>query len=474
MGQNFVNYRKKTRRVSLLVSFFLALGVGAAVLAGIILAFKYYGRPVEVLHYIIAVCAVFISFPLFVLVLTPSDKRLAKRLDDEHHLNEKVRTMVEFKDSADPFAELQREDADEKLGKIKFTPWRKKSLISMILVLVISSASLLTAFIVPGRADYVEPEKPLTEFDKQWILTELSDLIDTVEKSLISDPLKEQTLEELVSLKDFVSGHDYLSEMNLQAIKSVIKINGALKNENTALLIGEKLSECKNTTLKELGSELLKLNGTNVQKKIVQLMNELDGANKEEVSFVADEITAAIESSGADTASPFTALMKNLASALHGYSNDSLSSVEDAFGNVKTEAMNQTMIQNINKMITGTVISRLSSLFGITANDLIEAGADEDIDINPPSVLPPEDDGDEGKDENDQIGSGGIGTGDRIYGSNDMIYNPYTDEYVPYGEVFDEYNNKVLQMVEDGRIPQDFEEFIKEYFRGLSDYTPEE
>ncbi len=475
MEKNFARLKRKTRIVSVLLSLLLGLGVGAAVFAGMMLARKLSAEPLPFLHDIYAVCAAVLTVPLFLFILIPSDKRFAGRLDREHRLQEKVRTMVEFRKSEDAFAVIQREDADEKLGKIPFSPWRKKQLLCVLLVLVIAASFLMTAFVLPERESEGPVEPPLGEFDKQWILAELSAIRSTVEKSLIADPLKEKTLGEIASLSAFVEAHEYLSEMKIEAIKTVLRTDEALDDENTALLIGEKLSLCTNETLKTLGAELLKLNGTGVQKKLAELNEVLQDTDPTELYFVADELSAAVEGSGADTASPLFALLKNLAAALHGCSSSDASEVDAAFGTVKTEAMNQVMIQNINKRVIETVISRLCSLFGITAADLIQAGADEDISVTPPSAeLPDEEGGDEDEDyENEEIGSGGIGTGDRVYGSNDMIYNPYTNEYVPYGQLFDEYNNRVLQMIEDGRIPPDFEEFTKEYFRSLSEYHPE-
>ncbi len=474
MGKNFLKFKKKTRLASAVVSVILGLSIGAAVLACLIFSFKLAGRPPEPLFYIISGSVAVVAAAMFIIILIPSDKRLARRLDREHSLNEKVSTMVEFRESSDPFAVLQREDADEKLGRVKFSPWRKKQVISMLLVFVLSAAALTSAFIVPTKGEYIEPERPLTEFDKKFILAELSDIISYVDKSLMADTLKDPILAELNALYEFVGAHEYLSEMKLEAIRSVIAVNREARRENTALLIGARLAECQNELLSDLGVELSALNGTGVQKAIGELMNGIGSRPRDEASLVADELIAAINSSGADETSNFTVMMKNLASAIRGYSNNSISSAEEAFGTVKTDAYNEIMLQSFNKAVVQSVISRLCTLFGITENDLFEADADEDIEITPPSVLQPGDVGpDDEDDPNKDISSGGIGSGDRVYGSNDMIYNPYTNDYVPYGQVLDEYNNKVIQMLNDGVIPPDFTEFMSEYFRNLSDYKPE-
>ncbi len=475
MGKNFARLRKKTRLVSALLAVLAGLGIGIVVLAGSMLVMKSTATSIGFLNYIFAACAMLVSVPLFLVGLLPSDKCLAKRLDEEHNLHEKTRTMIALRDESDPFAVLQREDADEKLGTIKYSPWRRGPVVTVAVIVVLSLALLITALVIPSRTEEQPPEVPMTAFDKQFLLLELSELIKDVEESLVAEPLKNKTLDALVSLRSFVETHEYTSEMKLEAIKTVLVIDAALEDENTALPIGKELAACATAALAELGAELSKLNGTGVQKKLGQLGDTLTGIPVETVRFVADELLNAIEVSGADIASPLTALLKNLEAALRGCANSNASTIDGAFGTAEADVSYEVMAQNLNRLNTETVVSRLCNLFGITRDDLVNAGADEDITVTPPAQRPPDEETDEGEDnEKDEIGSGGIGSGDRVYGSNDMIYNPYTNEYVPYGQLFDEYNNRVLQMMEDGRIPPSFEAFTKEYFRSLSEYQPEE
>ncbi len=473
MGQNFKKCKKQTRIVSLVVASVISLGVGAATLGAFILAFKLLGTQIPIYSYIIAAIAFSISFVVFALLLVPGDRRLAKRLDNEHGLHEKISTMVEFQNSDEPFARLQREDADEKLGRVKFSPWRKKQLVSMILVFVFSFAIFTTSIIVPSATEQLPPEPPLSQFDKEWILAELSDIISSVEKSIVEDSLKASALTELKSLAAFVREHEYLSEMKMRAVKTVIAVSRNLSSTNSAQQIGVALASCRDENVRALGDAFSKLNGNSVQKSITSLMNSMKSMTRDEVGSVADEMNAALSASGADTETPLYVMFKNFVSALYGYSNSGISLIEDAFGTIKNDALTETMQQNLNKLIIQTAISRVCTLFGITSLDLAESGADEDVSTELPTPPATEDEGEDKEDPDQVIGSGGIGSGDRVYGSNDYIYNPYTNTYVPYGEVFDEYNNRILQSIQDGIIPPDFEEFTKEYFKSLSAYNPE-
>ncbi len=466
MGNNFASAKKKTRLSVIILSMILGITVGAIGLAVPLLVLKLLGKLIPVWLYIIAGSLIPIAALISYLFIMPSDQRLAKSIDEDHALNEKMRTMVEFRNSNNAFALLQREDADEKFGKIKFSPWRKKQLITILVLFIVSIALLVTAFVLPGR-DNTEPEKPLTEFDKQWIIAELSNVVATVEKSDIEPLLKTETLNELKQLISFVETHDYLSEMKLAAINAVINIEKSLKNTNSAPMLSEKLSLCTTKDLKDLGTELSKFNGNGVQKKI----NALKASSKENMSFIADELSAAISSSGANASSELVVILNNLVSSMRGYVNGTVSSIDDVFGTSAFDSMDQVMLQSFNKMTIQNAKANVCKLFGITEKDLVESGADDDIDISSPGIPPSEVvTPDDEKEENPELGTGGIGTGDRIYGSNDVIYNPYTNKYVPYGEVYDEYNNRLLEMQKDGLIPPDFEDFVNEYFRSLSDY----
>ncbi len=482
MRKNFVKLKIKARFALALLSILLGIGAGAVALAAAILVAKLTGEQVGLLCYLVGGIVSALATVIFILIFLPSNKRLARQLDERYGLNEKVRTMVEFSSSRDPFAALQRQDADEHLGRVRFRPIRKGHLISLLVAVLVSASSLITAFMVPAKSASPNPEKPIAEFDKEKILTSITELINTVERSLISDPLKSSTLEELRSLYDFVDEHEYMSEMKIEATRSVIAVNSSLETVNTALQIGASLSKCTSEPLKELGDELSKLNGNGVKKKLTALKSALEDLEREESSFIASELSYALQTSGASTASPLTEAFTKLGSAIAAYSNGSVSSLKKAFAvmennesdAVGTAAYNEVMIQGLNKLISQTVISKLCEIFGISPADIETEGGGSNIDTSPPAQTPDEEYVPDEKEENEQIGGGGIGTGDRVYGSNDVIYNPYTNQYVPYGEILDEYNNRMLELVQDGKIPIDFEEFIQEYFRQLSSYTPEQ
>ena len=62
------------------------------------------------------------------------------------------------------------------------------------------------------------------------------------------------------------------------------------------------------------------------------------------------------------------------------------------------------------------------------------------------------------------IGSGGLGTGEVIYGSNDMVYDPDSNTYVPYGQLLNEYFAKANEQITDGRTSDEISDAAEKYF----------
>ena len=65
------------------------------------------------------------------------------------------------------------------------------------------------------------------------------------------------------------------------------------------------------------------------------------------------------------------------------------------------------------------------------------------------------------------MGSGGLGTGEVIYGSNDLVFDPDTNTYRPYGELLNEYFAKANEQITDGKTSDKITDAAEEYFAKL-------
>ena len=458
MSKSFRRFKRKVRAQSIFSALLWGLGSGLVSLAVVMLVAKLSGDNVQPLYYaIFGGGAVFVTLVLYFLLM-PSDKRLAKRLDRVYSLDEKVATMIELKNDNGVFATLQREDADRKLGEKPTRALKSKPLVAGLLVFCIALGSAVGTFVMPAKAE--SGEAPIDEFDKQWLITAIGELITTVENAYIDDTLKQDVLTELRSLLTFIEGSQLLSEMKAEAIKTVIAINAALKKANSAELIGAELKEISDAEISALGKALCELSGTSSKKALEALGTKVSSSEAADASFVADIINSALDRSGVRSDDALYMLFKSLTSAI----KSDYKSADDKFESAAKTLSSTVIVQNVNKATMTIVINKLCSLFGITEDDITAVDPDADVDLRDPSE--PEEDPDDSEVEEPEgnMGSGGLGTGDVIYGSNDLVFDPYTGTYRPYGEIINDYFVKANEQITDGKTSDEISDAVEEYF----------
>lgn len=464
MSKSFNKFKRRVRAQSITVSALLGVGVSAVGLAAVILVGKLGGNVVNPIFYLFAaVLASALSLVLY-FIFMPSDKRLAKRLDSLYGLDERVSTMVELRDDDGVFARLQREDADLRLGEKPIKSLKARQLVAGLLVFCISVGCIVGALIVPVKAD--GGESVIDEFDKQWLITAIGELITTVENAYINDNLRGMALTELNSLLEFVESSDYLSEMKTKAISTVLGINLALVEANSAESLAFVFSESSNDSVKELAKSLGELAGSGSKNALIALGESIAASGVDDRDFTADELDSYLAASGVHSGDKLYLLFKGLTASIRGGSD-----IEDEFSTAATALSAEVIVQNVNRSTMRIVINKLCNLFGITEDDLTSVAPDTDIDIdNPGTELPPSDGDGEEPDKN--INSGGLGTGEVIYGSNDLVFDPDTNTHRPLGELLGDYFAKANEQITDGKASDELSDAAEEYFGTLFDGAP--
>ena len=461
MFNGFNRFKGRVRLQAIIASVLLGIGLAVASLAVSMLILKLSGKDAQLVHYLVCGAMAPVLSPILYFVFMPSDVRLAKRLDSCYTLDEKVSTMIELREDASGFATLQREDANERLGNQPVKMIKSKQLVAGLLVFFISLGCFAGAWMLPIRAD--GGETPIDEFDKQWLITAIGELITIVENAYINDNLRANTLTELNSLLDFVKESSYLSEMKAKAITTVIAINTSLNKANSAEAISVAFSQSANPGIVNLATALGALSGSGSKTALEELGDSLNGANTSDKNFAADEIDSYLASSGVRSDDSVYALLKGLVSVLKDGSAD----VFGEFSSAGSRISSEVVIQSVNRSTMNMVINKLCNLFGITEDDLITADPDTDIDLRDPSDdgVPPDDT--QGKEPENNLGAGGLGTGDVIYGSDDLVFDPDTNTYRPYGEILNEYFAKANEQITDGKVSDEISDAAEEYFGTL-------
>ena len=458
MSKSFKKFKRRVRAQAISSALLWGLGAGLVSAAAVTLVAKLAGGGVNTLYYAAFGGGALLVATVLYFLLMPSDRRLAKRLDKVYSLDEKVATMVELREDTGVFAALQREDADVRLGEKRTGELKSKPLVAGLLVFFIAVGSAVGAWVLPARAD--GGETPIDEFDKQWLITAIGELITTVENSYIDDTLKSEVLTELKSLLTFVEGSQLISEMKAEAIGTVIAINSSLNKANSAERLAVELEATADATLADLGKAMGDLSGTSSKKALEALGSTIAGAGKSDASFIADMINSCLERSGVRTDDSLYMLFKSLTATVK---ND-YSEVEDEFESGAKTLSATVIVQNVNRATMTIVINKLCSLFGITEDDIRQVDPEADVDLRDPSEPEENPDDSEVEEPEGNMGSGGLGTGDVIYGSNDLVFDPYTGTYRPYGEIINDYFVKANEQITDGKTSEEISDAVEEYF----------
>lgn len=189
-----------------------------------------------------------------------------------------------------------------------------------------------------------------------------------------------------------------------------------------------------------------------------------------EIGAFVDELTTVLEGSCLDKESDMYVILAELCSSLddlrphkigEGRAKDK---IETAVITYALEGLKYIVpVEEINEAVKDEVVSRLESIFGLKAEEEESRGYSEETE----TVDPDEDNKEVGDD-------GGFGTGDMIFGSNDLVIDPEADPgnnidsiKVPYGEIIDRYNAKIIEMIKNGEISEEMAQILLEYFEVL-------
>lgn len=121
-------------------------------------------------------------------------------------------------------------------------------------------------------------------------------------------------------------------------------------------------------------------------------------------------------------------------------------------------------VQSGNEAVGERIRNELMRIFGIMRSEL-PADVLNKYDMN---GNPIEDEEYEEDDYDQELGDGGAGSGEIIYGSNDVIYDPDLNQYVQYGEVMNTYAAQIEKLHDAGVISDEIYDFMTYYFAALA------
>ncbi|MBQ7907361.1 MAG: hypothetical protein IJ309_05235 [Clostridia bacterium] len=431
-----------------------------------------------------------------------NDKALAKTLDRQFGLQEKVQTMLVHKDSQGAIYELQRQDANLSLENARGKRLDLKWLWVYIVCFTLGLAMLITSLIFTHVKEE-EPPKPEVPFELgQLQEAALNELVAYIEASTMQEPYKTNVKAAVV---DLITGLKLSKTEKERDICLDLAIETILKqtdDSSCALELMTELWACNTATTRALAKALNyydwprldewdKYTDTAADFRalfIYVAQADTEPTEEDKVNFLkallndtSIKILTSLPKSGLSEEDELYLILVRLANANEvdnaldtktcGLST--LAENIDTLGYTETErslddtmlAYNSIIFKALSQHKTNTdtgeyAITRICDLFGYTLPKLerpvlIETSVDS------------------GDDSSGGGGGGAIGGG-TTFGSDDLVFDPNTGEYVEYGTILSRYYAIMFGKTEAGVYTEEEKAALEKYFSILQDGFPEE
>ncbi len=199
------------------------------------------------------IVGVIVGFSTY-FILRKNDKRLARELDSEFGLKERLQTSLEYKDLDTPMAALLREDVEDKTSKLNKKQIKIKKLPLYIISVVVSSLLAMgLAIFLPFNIIRPTEEPPapfeLTEMQEK----QMEAIIARVEASNMKEPAKGEVADEVRALLNVLKTTKIKDDADMLISLSVKKIDTITKSTGTSYQLYELLLESDNAYTKEMG-----------------------------------------------------------------------------------------------------------------------------------------------------------------------------------------------------------------------------
>ncbi len=506
MVNEFKQLRKKEIRWAIFYAALLGICTGALAFGVLFTVIKLTESTFS--PYLAALCAVGLGglvCAVLLLFTYPTVRRFARKLDTTYALRERVQTMVEYSAKEGAITQLQREDTARALsGLLK----KKKGgwfFVKLLLPPILAAAMVTTAFIVPKPKQEEPPiiPPPIAEEDKLFTLDEyqrkdLETLIANVEASALETDLRNGYLTPMRALlQTAASGEAKVGEVKASVTTTMQLIMTLTKEENSynafrSAMTGNATLKSLSRGLKESGTVYKGLGGVNIFSYSTLKKNPTEMYNGVAMKLVlyAEDVKSGWFELDKDG---YIAYINTYVEALEGVLvNEGVSSLDSADGVKAGVVVLKTALADTLNLLDGgysldyakgqasaalegfggidegksAALALSVQAYNYMLRDYAVYGLDKIFGWGIP---------DEGEVEDDELGSGGGGggTGETQYPSEGEILDPSNGQYRPYYELLDEYQAKIMQLLEEDaalenpQISEEVRAYLKAYFESL-------
>ncbi|MBQ8720525.1 MAG: hypothetical protein IJY65_05790 [Clostridia bacterium] len=473
MTEGFKKFSKRIRLEALIKCIVGALSAALFAVAVFIAAVKLarldIGQLAVLWYLLVGVGACAATFGVLWLILYPSDKMVAKRIDESLGFSERAQSYVEFLGSDADVAVVQREDTNEKLLAAPLSLVKPKRVVVTAIALIMSLSLFVGSLVIPAVAEDEigegEVEEPVDEEQKLLWIEKIKALISRVKQDGLTPSLEESVVNDLEGLVSAIEATDKKSVIKAAAIAAVMSIDKALDEINTAAKLGAELQKAFDERVVDFGEALYSMVGSDSKKKLTAISRFLKSATQDDARILSNDFEAGIRNSGVGLEDTLCAALMMLAADMSKMTAaDDYGELDGSISAASAVMSEVLLFQRVNRDTTNYVISELKKMFEITEEDLIDSDTD-DSELGTGETDPVDPD-DEEKDQGPQ--QGGAAGGELLYGSDEEIFDYKRGEYVKYGEVFNDYYKIIIEITQDEDMDPNLKAALLKYFSNLA------
>lgn len=493
MNENFNKFKRKRQRMRIIKSLLLGGAFGGVVGGIFLLLFKLNVIPLSPLIALPIGLGAFLLCAIIVFALCrTTNEKLAKELDAQFGLREKVQTMVEYQNGGGMIVDLQRQDTEQTLSQIPTAKFKTKHVWAYIVAFCVGGATLIPGFIVKAPHE----EEPVIPFQISAVqIAGITELVTYVGASSMEDPYKSDIASELTALLGELQAVTTENSMKAALTESLTSIQTVTFNSSSATEILNALWKTQDSYAQALAkaldtSALAQADWGDYIEKMTAYQQSFTVQDPENASPIPDDekrqtllwnlqntamkIEISLTGSGIAETDGLYTVLERLANENTGNANgehlfglgvitqsptvvtyqDGLDELKHTFDNMVNDIYSVTAQLKTNTNVGEYTMTKLATLFSMDVpaferpNFVLNnnEGTDED-----------DDDDDEGPSD------GGIGEG-AVYGSNDLVLDPLTGNYVEYGTLLDKYYAIVYDKLENGEYTEEQKNIIRNYF----------
>lgn len=437
---------------------------------------------------------------IILLASIRGDKKIARKLDQDYQLDERVQTMLAYEKKHGTMYELQRLDTDKTLGDVNFSGYVFKKVWVALLCLVICAGLFGASFAFKPKPVVIDeppppPEEELEPFElSENQMSGILTLIAQLEASEMSSPYKENISTALQTMLEELVLATTMVERDASLEKAITYILDQTDSSSVGYELITTLWETGTVSAKQLAKAInfydwakdedkafndyielidafknvFKYTGTDEEKPSdEELLESLKGT----LALASTKIKSALEIALVDENDAYYKVFMYLIEAdelnpdgtrVLGF--DAIVAQADTLGYKNTQRELDNLIEKVkgdihraceqnktNIDMGELVITRVASLFSypipkFERPQLFDAIVDDGT-------------GEEGTGG----AMGGIGSG-TTYGSDDLVYDPITNAYVEYGVIVDRYRELMYGATEGGQYTEEEINAIRKYF----------